>query len=188
MTTFRTHTLETVAPEGKATLERVEKGFGFIPNLLGTMAEAPATTDAYLALGKLFGDTSFDATERQIVSLAASRVNGCDYCVAAHSTAARAENVPADVIEAIRNDEAIAEPKLEALRQFTVQVVENRGWIDDEQLGAFFAAGYGKQQVFEVVLGVSMKTISNYINHIAGTELDKAFQGQAWQAPDRAAA
>jgi uncharacterized peroxidase-related enzyme len=188
MADFQTYTLDTVKPEGKAILEGVNESYGFVPNLLGTMIEAPATAAGYLALGKLFGETTFSPTEQQVISLTVSRLNGCDYCVAAHSTVAGLQDVPADVVEAIREDQPIADPKLEALRQLTAQLAEQRGWLENEQVGAFFAAGYGKQQVFEVVLGVSMKTISNYINHIAGTELDEAFAAQQWQAPGTVAA
>ena len=70
-----------------------------------------------------------------------------------------------------------------ALRLFTTQVVDKRGWLSAEDVGNFIAAGYSQAQILEVVLGVAMKTISNYTNHIAGTELDAAFADFAWQAP-----
>lgn len=188
MADFQTYTLETVRPEGRETLEGIEKGYGFVPNLLGTMIESPQTAEAYIALGQLLEKSSFSSTEQQLILLTVSRANGCEYCVAAHSTVASMQDVPAQVVAAIREDRPVADAKLEALRRFVVQVVEQRGWLEDEQLQAFFAAGYGQQQVFEVILAVSMKTISNYINHIAGIELDEAFAGQAWRQPDSAVA
>lgn len=182
MTAFTTHSLETVSQEGREVLQQVQAKYGFIPNLLGNMAEAPATARAYLALGDLLGETSFSVTEQQVILLAVSRYNECTYCVGAHSAIAAMEKVPADVVESIRNGEPIADPKLESLRRFTTTVVDQRGWLSDEDTGQFIAAGYGKQQILEVVLGVAMKTISNYTNHIAGTELDTAFEAHAWQA------
>ena len=183
MTDFTTHTLETASVEGREVLETVKGKYGFIPNLLGNMAEAPATAKAYLALGELLAETSFSPTEQQVVMMAVSRINECEYCLGAHSAAALMQKVPADVVESIRNDEAIADPKLEALRRFTTQVVEQKGWLSEEDTGQFIAAGYDKQQILEVVLGAAMKTISNYTNHITGTELDEAFSAHAWQAP-----
>ena len=183
MTKFTTHTLESASAEGREVLEQVQGKFGFIPNLLGNMAEAPVTAKAYLALGELLGQSSFSPTEEQVVLLTVSRYNECTYCIGAHSTVAQMNKVPADVVESIRNDERIADAKLEALRRFTRRVVDQRGWMSDEDLGDFFAAGYGRQQVLEVVLGVAMKTISNYTNHVARTELDDAFAAHAWETP-----
>lgn len=183
MTNFTIHTPETASAEGREVLAQVKGKYGFIPNLIGKMAEAPATAKAYLALGDLLAQTSFSATEQQVILLTVSRYNECTYCVGAHSSIARMQQVPADVIESIRNDQPIADPRLEALRRFATRVVDQRGWLSDEDIGEFFAAGYDRQQVLEVVLGVAMKTISNYTNHIVGTELDGAFAAQAWEPP-----
>ena len=147
------------------------------------MAHAPATAKAYLALGQLVGETSFDPTEQQVILLAVSRYNECKYCVGAHSAISAMQKIPADVVESIRKDEPIADAKLQALRVFTTQVVKQRGWLSDEDIGNFIAEGYSQSQMLEVVLGVAMKTISNYTNHIAGTDLDAAFADFVWQGP-----
>jgi len=75
MTTFTTHTLETASPEGREILEQVQEKYGFIPNLMGNLAEAPTTARAYLSLGDLLGETSFSAAEQQVIMLAVSRYN-----------------------------------------------------------------------------------------------------------------
>lgn len=182
MATYIPHTLNTVSDEGREVLEQVTSNYGFVPNLIGNMVEAPATAKAYLALGGLLGETSFSETEQQVIMLAVSRYNECTYCVGAHSAIALMQKVPADVVESIRNDTPIGDARLEALRQFTTQLVDKRGWLSEENTGKFLAAGFTRQQILEVVLGVAMKTISNYTNHIAQTELDSAFAEQAWQA------
>ena len=181
MTEFTKHTLETAAPEARAVLGQVKENYGFVPNLMASMVEAPQAARAYLALGDLFGETSFTATEQQVILLAVSRYNDCRYCVAAHSSIAELSKVPVDVVNAIRDDQPIADVRLEALRQFATRVVDQRGWLSDEQVAQFLDAGYGQQQILEVVLGVAMKTISNYTNHFADTELDSAFRPKAWQ-------
>jgi alkylhydroperoxidase family enzyme len=90
------------------------------------------------------------------------------------------QKVPTDVVEAIREDRPISDSRLEALRVFTTTVVEKQGWLADEDVAAFLAAGFTKAQILEVILGVSFKTLSNYTNHIADTPLDPAFQAAAW--------
>ena len=183
MSIFKVHTKETAPEKSAELLANAEKAFGFIPNLLGILAESPAALNGYLSAGQIFDQSSFSPTERQVVILSASRFNNCRYCVAAHSVIANLQQVPADVVEAIRNDEPIADSRLEALRLFTTSIVENRGWVSEADTEAFLAAGFTKAQLIEVILGVSFKTLSNYINHIADTPLDEAFAPQKWTPP-----
>ena len=180
MSIFDVHTKETAQPESAELLATAEKSYGFIPNLLGVFAESPATLKAYRTIGQIFDESSFSPTERQLVILTASRLNECRYCIAAHSSVAAMQKVPADVIEAIRIDQPIADSKLEALRTFTTAVVEKRGWVTGDDTEAFLAAGYIKAQILEVILGISFKTLSNYVSHIADTPLDDAFAPNAW--------
>ncbi len=182
MTDFAIHTTDTTQPKSAELLKGVAKAYGFVPNLMGVFAESPATLEAYLNLGKLLDGSSFDATELQTVILAISRENNCEYCVAAHTTVAAMQGVPADVVDAIRSDEPIADARLETLRRFATLVVQKRGWLEDEEVAQFLAAGFTRQQVLEVILAVAFKTLSNYTNHIAATPLDAAFGGNAWRA------
>ena len=180
MSQFNVHTKDTAAAESARLLATAEKAYGFIPNLLGVMAESATTLGAYLSIGQLFGESSFSPTERQVVFLTTNRFNECDYCMAAHSVIGEMQKVPADVITAIRDDRPIDDPKLEALRIFTRTMVEKRGHLSTADIAAFLAMGYTKEQVLEVILGVSFKSLSNYVNHVAETPLDDAFATQAW--------
>lgn len=164
-------------------LDNVQKAYGFLPNLIGTMASAPPLAEAYVNVSGLFGKTSFNATEQQIVLLTASFENNCTYCVAAHSAIAGMQKVPADVIESLRSGTPIADAKLEALRNLTREVVTNLGNPSTEAVDTFLSAGYQPSQILEVVLGVAQKILSNYTNHIAETPLDDRFQGTAWTKP-----
>lgn len=184
---FPVHTIESAPEESKAQLQHVAKSFGMLPNLAGVLAEAPAALEAYFTLGRIFDETSFTPTERQVVLLAVSTENGCEYCVAAHTAIAGMQKVPGEVVQAIREGSPIADPKLEALRRLTTAVIAKRGRPDSEELGRFYAAGYGKRQLLEVIVGVGMKTVSNYVNHVADTPLDAAFEPAAWTRPAAAA-
>lgn len=120
----------------------------------------------------------------QVVLLTTSFTNRCSYCMAAHCAIAAMQGVEPETVAALRDGRALSAPRLEALRSFTAQVVEARGWVDDEALAGFLAAGYSRSQSLEVVLGVAMKTLSNYANHLAETPLDDVFRGQAWSHPE----
>ena len=73
------------------------------------------------------------------------------------------------MIEALRNGTPITNTRIEALRTFTAQVVNNRGWVSDSDVQAFISAGYTQQNILEVILGMAHKVMSNYTNHIANT-------------------
>ena len=114
MSTFTIHTTETAPASSKPVLAEAQKNFGFVPNLLGVFAESPAMLKANLSLGEIFDkDTSFSPTERQVVLLAAIFENDCQYCMAAHSTIAGMQGVPAEVVQALRDGTPLADPKLD---------------------------------------------------------------------------
>jgi uncharacterized peroxidase-related enzyme len=177
---FPIHTVESAPASARDFLAGTQKALGFVPNLLGVMASAPALAKAYGAMIQLFDQTSFSPTERQVVLLATSVENGCEYCVAAHSVIAGIQKVPAEVVEALRTGAAIADPKLEVLRRFTAAMVSKRGWPAPADVQAFLAAGYTEVQMLEVVLGIGFKTLSNYTTHITGLPVDDAFAPAAW--------
>jgi len=177
------------APEkARPLLEKAEQTFGFVPNILKGMAEAPALLEGYMTLSGLFDQTSLSPVERQVVLLAVSHENGCHYCMSAHTAAAKMADAPDEVISALREGTAVPDDKLETLRSFTRKVVKTRGYPEDSDIEALLDAGYTKQTVLEVILGVGMKTLSNYTNHIIDTPLDKAFKPMAWTPPSREAA
>lgn len=182
MSDFPVLDLKTAPTGARPVLEATRAAYGFVPNLLGVMAHSPALAEAYLTLSGLFEKTDLTPTERQVVLLTVSQYHGCHYCVAAHSALAAMQNVPADVVEAIRSDQAVADARLQALRAFVRTVVENRGWLDEHDMQAFFNAGYKPGHVMDVLVGVAQKTLSNFTNHIAGTPLDDAFKPYAWES------
>lgn len=184
--TYKLHTEETAPESARPILTQVKGKFGFVPNLLATMADAPALLKGYLALADIFDSTSFSPTERQIVLLATSLENGCAYCMAAHTAIAGMQKVPDDVVKSLRDNKPIADVKLEALRLFATDVVTERGYPSAESLNRFLSAGYTKSHVLEVVLGIGMKTLSNYTNHLADTPLDAAFKAAEWHAQEAA--
>ncbi len=163
-----------------AALTHVGREIGFIPNLLAVMSEAPALMRAYLDLQRSFSSSSLTTVEQQIVLLAASVANQCTYCVPIHTATARQAGAPDEVIDAIRSRSALTDVKLEALRTLTSELVTGRGSVAEKTQSQFAKAGFGPQQALEVVLGVVVKTLSNYTNHLAEAPLDEALAPLAW--------
>ncbi|MCL7419729.1 MAG: carboxymuconolactone decarboxylase family protein [Methylobacter sp.] len=184
MSQFNIHAIRSAPAAAQPLLEGARQRFGFVPNLLASLAESPATLQAYLDLGALFEKTSLTPTEQQVVLLAASAENHCTYCMAAHSMIAK-QRVKADaaIVEALRRLQPLPDRKLEALAAFTRAVVKQRGEVNGKVFDNFITAGYSREQVLDVVLGVTMKTLSNYANHIMHTPLDAQFQAEAWDEP-----
>lgn len=179
------HTAET-APEGsKPLLENSVKGFGMIPNLHAVMAESPAHLEAYQTLHRLVVSKSgFDAAERTVVWMAINVEHGCHYCVPAHTTIAQMDKVDPSLVEALRTASPLADTKLEALRQFTLKVLRERGQVTAADVDGFKAAGYTDAHVLDVVLILAQKVMSNYVNHIYATPIDAPFQKNAWNPAD----
>lgn len=185
MTDFTLYTPDNAPGKSGELLADVQQKMGFLPNLYGMMAESDVTLEAYLTLSKLVSKTSFSPAEQQLILLAISVENGCTYCVAAHSSGARMAKLDKPVIEALRTGKPIDDPRLEALRVFTEDVVVERGYSKDT-VDAFIAAGFTRQNVLEILLCVAMKTLSNYTNHLVDTPLDDVLARMAWSGKDGA--
>lgn len=181
MTFLPVHTIDTAPAASQTSLDGARKVFGFIPNLLGMLATSPAALRAYLGLSDAFGAGTFSDIERQVVLLTVSVEHECQYCVAAHSALASAVKLPPDVLEALRQGKPLPDPRLETLRRTTWTLVTARGWIDDDGLAAFKAAGFTEAQFLEILVGIAQKTISNYANHVAETPVDSQFGKFAWR-------
>lgn len=181
MTDFKLHDLNTAPQAAQDGLAAVEEKYGFIPNLMAVMAEAPPLMQGYLELSQMLEKTSFNPQERVLLLLAISAANGCDYCVAAHTMGAKSAGLLQEAIDAVRDNEPISESRLEALRRTAQSMVNDRGRPNVAVIQAFFEAGYTRANLLEVILAVGMKTLSNYTNHLAETPLDAVFEQTAWR-------
>jgi len=163
--------------EVRALLGGAKQKLGFVPNMYRTMANAPHLLESYLYGYDRFRTASgFTPAEQEVVFLSISRENDCHYCLAAHGMLAdKVSNVPTEVTDAIQANNVVPDAKLRALSEFTRLFVRQRGWIDERDLDAFLAAGYGQQHVLDILLAVSVKTISNYSNHLFATPIDEIF-------------
>ena len=180
MLQFPVHTVDNAPEASKDILAQAGKAFGFVPNLLGVLALAPAAAQAYFNLNAIFNSTSLSDLERQVVLLTVSRENGCDYCLAAHTAGATMAKIPPAVLNAFRAGQRLPNARLDALHRMIQAMVSKRGRLDSADIDAFLAAGYSSAQLLEIIVGIALKTISNYTNHVADTPLDAPFKQFAW--------
>lgn len=169
------------APEtSRPYLERIQKANGFIPNLMAIFANSPSVLEGYLALDAVYEKGSFTPRERQIILLATSVENNCNYCTAAHSTILKGPlHAPAEIVSAVRQGTTLPDAKLNALVTLVKELVRERGYAKEETIQSFIAAGYRKEQVMELLLGIALKTISNYLDHISPAPIDPVFTAES---------
>ncbi|WP_085602571.1 MULTISPECIES: carboxymuconolactone decarboxylase family protein [unclassified Pseudomonas] len=158
--------LETATDATRPTLEGVQKKIGFLPNLFTTLATAPVALDAYVQISATLGKTSLSAKEKEAVYLATSQVNGCDYCLAAHTLFASKAGLAAEEIIEARHG------RLNAFATLAHQLTETRGHLSDEQIAAARAAGIDDKKIIEVIAVVAAQTLTNYLNNVALTDID----------------
>ena len=182
MTTYPLHTIET-APEGaKQSLAGLRQAFGLVPNLAATMASSPPLLNSFVAAFGQFAGGTFTGGERQVLLLSNAVANRCEWAVAFHSTMALKEGIEPSDVEAIRQRELPAEPRLAALSALTRALIDKRGHLDDTDAKAFTAAGFDDDQLLEVITGVAISTMANYAGNIASPPLEAPFRSQVWDA------
>lgn len=181
MKNFDLHNVESAAEEAKPLLQNSINTFGMIPNLHAVMAESPQLLEGYQRLHSLAQNTSFNADELTVVWQSINVEHNCHYCVPAHTAIAKGMKVNDDITDALRNQSTLPTTKLEVLRDTTLFIVRERGVIDDATVQRFIEAGFTRQNLLEIILILSQKVMSNYVNHLADTPIDEAFQPFSWQ-------
>jgi uncharacterized peroxidase-related enzyme len=155
----------------KDLLNGVNKKLGMVPNLLRTLAHAPAALEYYVAGGTTLAGGSLDAKLRERISLAVAGENGCDYCASAHTLLAKKAGVDdRDLVLGLKGDSADA--KAGAALKFAKAVIETRGKVADADIEQVREAGYGDGEIAEIVANVSLNIFTNYFNNVAETEID----------------
>lgn len=180
MSRITIQSIESAPADSRPRLEAAYKAGGFVPNLLGVLANAPTAIETYQTVSAINGRNGLTAAEREVIQITAATRNGCGFCVAGHTKLAKLKvRMPDEIIEALRNTAALSDPKLNALAVFTLAVINSKGAVNDAELEAFRAAGYSEANVLEVVLGVSLSTLCNYANNVAQTPINEELQAYA---------
>jgi uncharacterized peroxidase-related enzyme len=162
---------QTAQGTAKTLMDGVQASLGRVPNLMRVMAQAPAVLRGYLNLSEALGGGELPATAREQVALAVSEINGCDYCLAAHSTIGKMVGLSPDQIDAARRSNA-TDPKVDAALKLARAIVTRRGLVTDEEVTAARTAGLTDAEQLEVVGNVVLTILTNYVNFSAGTAVD----------------
>lgn len=187
MAEFPLHTRATAPFEAKPILDQAGQSIGYVPALLAQMAEAPALLEGYATLGAIFRKSGFSAREQQLVLLTVAVEHQSRYCTPAHAARARSVELDEAVIDAVRREQPIADPRLEALRGFIVRMIRAEGALPEAEIDAFLNAGFSRANALEIVLAIGLKTLSTCVAAIARTPLDPPLIAEALAAGRRVA-
>jgi len=170
MSTFNVPTKEEVSESNAVIFDSLKAQLGFVPNLYATYAYSENALKNYLNFAG--SKSSLKAKEKEVVNLAVSQVNKCDYCLSAHTAIAKMSGFNEDQIIEFRKGKASFDEKLDALAKLSKNITENRGNTDPEVLENYFRAGWTKENLIDTISLVGDKTISNYINNTTKIPID----------------
>jgi len=159
MARLTVHTVETAPEAAKPRVEAALKNNGFIPNLIGVLANAPEALAFYQEVGKLNAANSLTPGEVEVIQIIAARTNECGFCVAGHTKLATLKKLLSE--QSIKAARALAvgefdDAKLGALAAFTQAVMAKKGAVSDAELKAFFDAGYNRAAEVAAERGITM--------------------------------
>lgn len=160
MTRLTLHTAESAPAASRPLVERAIQNNGFLPNLIGILANSPLALETYLTVGSINARATLTLAEREVVQITAARVHGCDFCVAGHSAVGvRKAGLPVEQVIALQHGQPTGNTRLDAVLNFSLAVIAHRGAVSDIELQAFLDSGFTQEQALEVVLGVSLATL-----------------------------
>ncbi len=162
MSTFNVPTKQEVSPKNQAIFTNLENAVGFVPNLFATYAYSENALENYLTLSN--AKTSLNSKQKEVVNLAVSQVNNCEYCLAAHTAIGKMNGFTGDQILELRSGSASFDQGLDALARLAKNITENRGSTSPEVVENFFNAGFTKENLVDTIVLVGDKTISNYLH------------------------
>ncbi|MEV5308566.1 carboxymuconolactone decarboxylase family protein [Streptomyces diastaticus] len=179
---FTRHDAASAPEQSRPIVENTAKGFGFLPAPVALMAESPELLEAFMTGNGLFNKTSLSQMEREVFILTMATKVECHYCVAMHSSMLTRSKAEPTLIEALRARKPLDDAKLEAMRVFTLAVMEGHGYVEPETMEAFLSVGYTRRNALEVVLGLGVYTISTYANRMTEAPLDEPFKAFEWHS------
>ncbi len=163
---FPDHTLETAPPAARRSMEATIRHLGHLPAAVARLASSPELLDGFLKLSASFERTTLDPIARETVVMTVATRNGCQVCVEMHTGKLKGLHADDGVVTALRSEEPLPDERLEAIRQFTLAVLETTGAVDDETLQAFLGHGYTTRNALEVVMGIGTYTMSTLANRL----------------------
>jgi AhpD family alkylhydroperoxidase len=169
---FTEHTIESAPAAARRSMTATANRLGYLPSGVALMAASPDLLDGFLKMSAAFEGTTLDPFARETLIMTMATRNGCHLCVAMHTARLTKLGADAGLIAALRGGSALADERLDAIRVFTLRVLETAGDVGDDALKAFLAEGYTEQNALEVVLGIGAYTMSTLANRLTGAPID----------------
>ena len=169
MSQFIVPTKEQVSPASQQAFDSLQKALGFVPNLFATMAHSDNGLPRYLAFSS--AKSSLSNKEKEVVNLVVSEVNGCEYCLSAHTVLGKMNGFSDEEILELRSGKS-ENTKIDALVKLSKEITEKKGSVADQTLEAFFQAGYNKGHVVDVIMQIGDKVVTNYLYSISQIPID----------------
>lgn len=171
MARFKSINPATATGRTKELLDSVKQKFRMVPNITRLMANSPAVLEGYLSFSGGLAGGSLDPQLRERIAIAVATANGCDYCLSAHTAAAKIVGVSQDELVAAQQGLSSDHAEATALK-FATKIVRARGWVADEDVSALRQARFGDGEIIEIIAMTVLNIFTNYFNHIAEAEID----------------
>ncbi len=164
--------IEASPAASQPLLQAVTKQLGSAPNIFRVIGNSPAALEGFLGLNGALGKGKLDGKTRERFALAVAEINGCGYCLSAHTYLGKNLAKLDDAEITANRNGASNDPKADAAVRFAAKIVRERGHVSDADVSAVKAAGYGDDEIVEIVAHVALNTLTNYINEVAKTDID----------------
>jgi AhpD family alkylhydroperoxidase len=176
---FTVHTLDSAPAASHRLMEATVKHQGHLTEAVALLAESPELLGTFLRASGTFEASTLDPVAQEVVIMTVATRNGCHLCVAMHTARLNALGADSGLIAALRAGAPLDDPRLAALLQFTLRVLETTGQVGDDELKTFVEAGFTPRNALEVVLGIGTYTMSTFANRLVRAPLDEALRAFA---------
>jgi AhpD family alkylhydroperoxidase len=180
MPVFTEYTAESAPPAARRLLTATQAHLGYLPAAMARMAASPQLTDGFLKLTAIFDSTTLEPLAREVLVMTVATRNRCHICVAMHTAALTALGAGPELIAALRGGRPLPDERLDAVRAFTLRVMDTAGEVGEPALRDFLARGYTTQNALEIVLGIGTYTMSTLANRLTGAPVDYQLAAHAW--------
>lgn len=155
----------------KPTLAALKAQFGSVPKMFATFAHSPAALEAVAGYFGAMGKASLPGRTQEAIAIAVAEENHCTYCLSAHTALGKLQGVSADELAGFRTGRA-ANPREQAMLDLALAIVRTRGAGASAQVDAARKAGLTDAELVEVITATAQNLLTNYLNVVAGTEVD----------------
>ena len=171
--------LEDLPGDIRARIQEVQEKAGFIPNVFLALAHRPDEFRAFFAYHDALMDKQggLSKAEREMIVVATSAANQCQYCVVAHGAILRirAKNpFVADQV-AVNYRKADITPRQKAMLAFAMKVAFEAYAVDEPEIAALAEHGFSEEDAWDIAAIAAFFGMSNRIANVTSTRPNDEF-------------